>query len=148
MLSHLLELLLRVLALQSSLLWLFIPTVLADNHTNPISIFHSVSSQLLPVNGISYWAIPADSEEPQRPDLKAPILTIINQTQELVTPGYIFIAPYQAYQEGPYIYDNDGVGFQDTSLYYERSWLTSPSEPRLDRLWRIRAMGGSRRPRL
>ena len=31
---------------------------------------------------------------------------------ELVTPGYIFMAPYRNRDPGPYIYDNFGVRFR------------------------------------
>lgn len=43
-----------------------------------------------------------------RPDLVAPIITTELRHKDLLSPGYIFLAPYQAEQEGPYIYDNDG----------------------------------------
>jgi len=36
-------------------------------------------------------------------------VTIYNITPELVSPGYFFISPYQQIQDGPMIYDNDGV---------------------------------------
>ncbi|SMY19325.1 unnamed protein product [Zymoseptoria tritici ST99CH_1A5] len=43
-----------------------------------------------------------------RPDLHAPILTIDLIKPELVTPGYIFLAPYRNLDPAPYIYDNYG----------------------------------------
>jgi len=46
----------------------------------------------------------------QRPDLHAPIIDLKVLRPELVTPGYIFIAPYRNKDPGPYIYDNFGVG--------------------------------------
>jgi hypothetical protein len=45
----------------------------------------------------------------QRPDLYAPAFTIELNDPERVTPGYIFIAPYESDNPGPYIYDNEGV---------------------------------------
>ncbi|RMD39613.1 hypothetical protein DV735_g5513, partial [Chaetothyriales sp. CBS 134920] len=56
---------------------------LADNDTQPISVFRS------------------------RPDLIAPILTTIRRVPEKQAPGYYFIAPYQQLQESVHIYDND-----------------------------------------
>ncbi|KAI9833769.1 MAG: hypothetical protein M1819_003502 [Sarea resinae] len=43
-----------------------------------------------------------------RPDLSAPILDVTLNDADLVTPGYIFIAPYELENPGPYIYDNNG----------------------------------------
>ncbi|KAF2227575.1 ASST-domain-containing protein [Elsinoe ampelina] len=43
-----------------------------------------------------------------RPDLHAPIIDMRILRPELVTPGYIFIAPYRNRDAGPYIYDNYG----------------------------------------
>lgn len=31
------------------------------------------------------------------------------KNDSLITPGYIFMAPYQTELPGPYIYDTDGV---------------------------------------
>jgi hypothetical protein len=45
----------------------------------------------------------------QRPDLVAPIVTILEYKPELVAQGYYFIAPYQQIQETVHIYDNDGA---------------------------------------
>lgn len=44
----------------------------------------------------------------QRPDLHAPIIDFSILRPELVTPGYIFLAPYRNLDPGPYIYDNSG----------------------------------------
>lgn len=43
-----------------------------------------------------------------RPDLHAPIIDMKILRPELVTPGYIFMAPYRNRDPGPYIYDNFG----------------------------------------
>ncbi|CAK4033332.1 hypothetical protein AC578_9619 [Lecanosticta acicola] len=43
-----------------------------------------------------------------RPDLHAPILDFAILRPDLVTPGYIFLAPYRNLDPGPYIYDNLG----------------------------------------
>ena len=45
---------------------------------------------------------------PQRPDLHAPIVDFPILRPELVSPGYIFVAPYRNLDPGPYIYDNEG----------------------------------------
>lgn len=44
----------------------------------------------------------------QRPDLHAPIIDFAILRPELVSPGYIFLAPYRNVDPGPYIYDNWG----------------------------------------
>ncbi|KAF2864266.1 hypothetical protein K470DRAFT_199661, partial [Piedraia hortae CBS 480.64] len=43
-----------------------------------------------------------------RPDLHAPIIQFDILKPELVTPGYLFLAPYRNLDPGPYIYDNAG----------------------------------------
>ncbi|KAE8356255.1 ASST-domain-containing protein [Aspergillus coremiiformis] len=43
-----------------------------------------------------------------RPDIRAPIMDISLKNDTLITPGYIFLAPYETELPGPYIYDNDG----------------------------------------
>lgn len=43
-----------------------------------------------------------------RPDLFPPRL-FVNETSDAVTPGYIFMAPYQSYQNSAAIYDIDGT---------------------------------------
>ncbi|KAK5126027.1 hypothetical protein LTR85_011382 [Meristemomyces frigidus] len=48
------------------------------------------------------------SQFKSRPDLHAPIIDFTILRPELVTPGYIFIAPYRNVDPGPYIYDNYG----------------------------------------
>ena len=56
----------------------------------------------------------------QRPDLFSPIVTRFPELEEnhseLVAPGYFFISPYDQVQEGPYIYDNDGVRIRSKHL--------------------------------
>ncbi|KAG4429769.1 hypothetical protein IFR05_014747 [Cadophora sp. M221] len=43
-----------------------------------------------------------------RPDIQAPILDIRIHKPDLLSDGYIFIAPFHAEQSGPYIYDING----------------------------------------
>ncbi|KAE8354988.1 MFS general substrate transporter [Aspergillus coremiiformis] len=43
-----------------------------------------------------------------RPDLYPPVLTITHRIPDKLTPGYIFLGPYEAANSGPYIYDNEG----------------------------------------
>ena len=45
----------------------------------------------------------------QRPDLYPPVFTLEIHEPEKLSPGYIFLTPYEAQNPGPYIYDNDGV---------------------------------------
>ncbi|RAL13539.1 arylsulfotransferase family protein [Aspergillus homomorphus CBS 101889] len=49
-------------------------------------------------NGVSYQS---------RPDIRAPVLEISFKNDSLITPGYIFIAPYYGDMPGPYIYDTN-----------------------------------------
>ncbi|PYH75891.1 hypothetical protein BO82DRAFT_323131 [Aspergillus uvarum CBS 121591] len=42
-----------------------------------------------------------------RPDIRAPILEISLKNDSLISPGYIFIAPYFGDVPGPYIYDTN-----------------------------------------
>lgn len=44
----------------------------------------------------------------QRPDLYPPVMTIEKSDPDRLSPGYIFLGPYEAENPGPYIYDNDG----------------------------------------
>ncbi|KAE8320792.1 ASST-domain-containing protein [Aspergillus sergii] len=44
----------------------------------------------------------------QRPDIRAPVMEVSLKNDSLITPGYIFMAPYQTELPGPYIYDSDG----------------------------------------
>ncbi|RMZ86759.1 hypothetical protein DV736_g6011, partial [Chaetothyriales sp. CBS 134916] len=48
------------------------------------------------------------SQYKSRPDIYAPAFNITIYDERAVTPGYIFIAPYQTFQAGLYIYDNHG----------------------------------------
>lgn len=43
-----------------------------------------------------------------RPDLSPPKL-FVNETSDAVTPGYIFMAPYQSVQNSAAIYETDGT---------------------------------------
>lgn len=76
----------RLRACRSLSTLLFIPYASAnlDNSSSPTSIFRS------------------------RPDLHAPIIQLDILRPELVTPGYVFLAPYRNIDPGPYIYDNYG----------------------------------------
>ncbi|KAE8380382.1 ASST-domain-containing protein [Aspergillus bertholletiae] len=44
----------------------------------------------------------------QRPDIRAPVMEVTLNNDAFVTPGYIFIAPYETELPGPYIYDSGG----------------------------------------
>jgi hypothetical protein len=48
------------------------------------------------------------SQYKSRPDIYAPSMNITVHEEDRVVPGYIFIAPYQTFQPGIYIYDNFG----------------------------------------
>ncbi|KAK5462868.1 hypothetical protein LTS15_002580 [Exophiala xenobiotica] len=58
------------------------------------------------------------SQFKSRPDIYAPFLNISLFDEDAVTPGYIFMGPYQTFQEAIYIYDNRGnlvwSGFGET----------------------------------
>ncbi|KAJ9625492.1 uncharacterized protein PV06_01777 [Exophiala oligosperma] len=58
------------------------------------------------------------SQYKSRPDIYAPFLNISLFDEDAVTPGYIFMGPYQTFQEAVYIYDNRGnlvwSGFAET----------------------------------
>ena len=45
----------------------------------------------------------------QRPDLDPIALNVTLRNDSLISPGYIFLAPYQVKDAGPYIFDNRGV---------------------------------------
>jgi hypothetical protein len=47
----------------------------------------------------------------QRPDLFSPIFKIEFSQREKLSPGYIFVGPYEIDNSGPFIFDNDGVCF-------------------------------------
>ncbi|KAE8153910.1 MFS general substrate transporter [Aspergillus avenaceus] len=49
-----------------------------------------------------------DSLFRSRPDLYPPVFTVEHSIPDKVTPGYIFLGPYEASNSGPYIYDNEG----------------------------------------
>ncbi|KAF2086330.1 hypothetical protein K490DRAFT_74565 [Saccharata proteae CBS 121410] len=76
----------------------FITGALADldNFTSPTYFFHT------------------------RPELHAPILHFDILYPQLVSPGYIFVAPYRNIDPGPYIYDNHG------ELVWSGAGLTGP----------------------
>ncbi|MCJ1386068.1 hypothetical protein MMC17_009193 [Xylographa soralifera] len=43
-----------------------------------------------------------------RPDIDSIALNITRHNDSLISPGYIFMAPYQVAQAGPYLFDNSG----------------------------------------
>ena len=90
-------------AVMLCLLCSYLDLVAADNVTQPISIFRSVSAMPFPSDALRC------ANPTQRPDLVAPIVTIFERKPELVAPGYYFVSPYQQIQESVHIYDNDGV---------------------------------------
>jgi hypothetical protein len=45
----------------------------------------------------------------KRPDIRAPVLEISLKNDGLISPGYLFLAPYSGDTPGPYIYDNNAV---------------------------------------
>jgi hypothetical protein len=49
------------------------------------------------------------SRTKQRPDLRPLALTLDLKIPEKLSPGYIFVTPYDTENPGPYIYDNEGV---------------------------------------
>ncbi|KAL1967473.1 hypothetical protein VTN77DRAFT_3258 [Rasamsonia byssochlamydoides] len=74
----------RLVILSLCVLLVCINGVVADNITQPISIFKS------------------------RPDLYSPILTLELRDPARLSPGYILVTPYETDNPGPYIYDNEG----------------------------------------
>ena len=74
----------------------------AFNDTGPLSTYKSASRTL------ASYHIPSAYVR-QRPDIFAPFLNMTLNDEALVTPGYIFLEPYQTTQPGPYLYDNAGV---------------------------------------
>jgi hypothetical protein len=76
----------------------------ASNNAGPLSTYKS-ASQI----GFLDWQKPPAYME-QRPDIFAPFLNMTLNNEPLVTPGYIFLEPFQTTQPGPYLYDNAGVG--------------------------------------
>ncbi|RAK73668.1 arylsulfotransferase family protein [Aspergillus fijiensis CBS 313.89] len=49
-----------------------------------------------------------DSVFKSRPDLYPPVLTLEHRNPDKLSPGYIFVGPYEAANSGPYIYDDEG----------------------------------------
>ncbi|RLL96777.1 hypothetical protein CFD26_104921 [Aspergillus turcosus] len=49
-----------------------------------------------------------DSEFKSRPDLYPPVFTVEQSEPNKLSPGYIFLGPYEADNSGPYIYDTEG----------------------------------------
>lgn len=79
--------------------WLWASSVLGEE----ISHFKSVGGIQLYPNGLH------TNPTLQRPDLYPPVFTLDIQVSQRLSPGYIFLGPYEAENPGPYIYDNDGV---------------------------------------
>ena len=57
----------------------------------------------------------------QRPDIRAPVLNINLKNDSLISPGYIFLAPFDGEVPGPYIYDYNGVSALSISLAFSSS---------------------------
>ncbi|PWY94717.1 MFS general substrate transporter [Aspergillus sclerotioniger CBS 115572] len=49
-----------------------------------------------------------DSVFKSRPDLYPPVFTLEHRVPDKLSPGYIFVGPYEASNSGPYIYDDEG----------------------------------------
>jgi hypothetical protein len=75
----------------------------AFNNTGPLSTYKSVSRISFLSAQITHIYVK------QRPDIFAPFLNMTLYNKALVTPGYIFLEPFQTTQPGPYLYDNAGV---------------------------------------
>lgn len=77
-----------------------------SNDSSPVSFFHS------------------------RPDLLAPALNVTSSNLSAVSPGYVFMAPYQALQAGPYIYDKMGnlvwSGYAEVGAYNAHNFYPCP----------------------
>ncbi|KAJ5359483.1 uncharacterized protein N7496_011896 [Penicillium cataractarum] len=62
--------------------------------------------------GLLLCALHAVAEEvafyKSRPDIYPPVFHIERSVPEKISPGYIFITPYEAQNPGPYIFDNTG----------------------------------------
>ena len=57
----------------------------------------------------------------QRPDIRAPVLNISIKNDSFISPGYIFLTPYDGEAPGPYIYDYNGVSSLSISLVLSTS---------------------------
>lgn len=57
----------------------------------------------------------------QRPDIRAPVLNISLKNDSHISPGYIFLAPFDGEVPGPYIYDYNGVSVLSISLVLSSS---------------------------
>lgn len=88
-----------------------------NNETSPTHQFKSVSfgpkdalhqAKRLRLSTSSKDSLTNNPLHLQRPDLHAPIVDFAILRPDLVTPGYIFLAPYRNVDPGPYIYDNYG----------------------------------------
>ncbi|KAJ5435484.1 hypothetical protein N7445_006369, partial [Penicillium cf. griseofulvum] len=53
---------------------------------------------------------------PNRPDIYPPVFNVEKSDPDKLSPGYIFITPYELQNPGPYIYDNTGVGLYFVGL--------------------------------
>ena len=68
----------------------------------------------------------------QRPDIYPPIFNIEKSDPNKLSPGYIFITPYELQNPGPYIFDTKGVGLHLMNLgfvsYDEADWPHNEQE--------------------
>lgn len=53
---------------------------------------------------------PFSNYHSQRPDIYPPVFKVEKSDPNKLSPGYIFITPYELSNPGPYIFDNTGVG--------------------------------------
>ncbi|KNG91401.1 hypothetical protein ANOM_000431 [Aspergillus nomiae NRRL 13137] len=60
------------------------------------------------VSLLSYCVVRVKLIHNQRPDIRAPVLEVSLKNDSFLTPGYLFVAPYETERPGPYIYDTDG----------------------------------------
>lgn len=88
--------------LASFILFCYFHAVVAEE----VTAFKSVRS----VNSFLYLLGNSADYYYKRPDLFAPTFTLeVSDTRKL-SPGYIFVGPYETtYNPGPYLYDNNGV---------------------------------------
>ncbi|KAE8411958.1 ASST-domain-containing protein [Aspergillus pseudocaelatus] len=62
-----------------------------------------------------------------QPDIRAPIMEVSLRNDSFITPGYIFIAPYETELPGPYIYDTDGLIYEPRIWYGAEPMAPQPS---------------------
>ncbi|KAI9040820.1 arylsulfotransferase family protein [Aspergillus affinis] len=82
----------------------------ASGGATPSSILRRtiIVSLLLLLCGLPRAVAEVDAVFRSRPDLYSPVLTLEHHVSHKLSPGYIFVGPYEADNSGPYIYDNEG----------------------------------------